>query len=65
LGAASIKDSYEQNAMPDILKDRPMVFAKTPTRNLLSSSYSQTSDGFKQALNGVMNGWGAFIGGTP
>jgi hypothetical protein len=65
LGAASIKDSYEQNAMPDILKDRPMVFAKTPTRILLSSSYNQTSDGFKQALNGVMNGWGAFIGGTP
>ena len=44
-------------------QDRPIVFAKSPTRARLTSTWSDTSDGFKSAFNSLLSGFPSnFIG---
>ena len=57
LGSATIRGAIDENAMPDILKDRPIVFAKSPTRSRLTSVWSDTTDEFKTAFNSLLSGF--------
>lgn len=57
LGSAAIRGAIDENAMPDILKDRPIVFAKSPTRSRLISTWNDTSDDFKSAFNSLLSGF--------
>lgn len=50
-------------ALPESTADRPIVFAKSPTRSRLSSVWSDTTDGFKDAFNSLISGFPTnFIG---
>lgn len=66
LGAASIRRSLDEEAMPDILKDRSIVAMKSPRRRHLASTYADTSDDFKIAFGDLLDAYPTnFIGYQP